>query len=602
LHVQENFKIPFIFLDSLFIFLKMNFQLFYIVIVIMKESGIYTIITRIIIFIACILLLLVGVNLIVSSKAENYLHSELEKIIETNSKGLYRMKIGKVDVDFLSGSARVNDIRVQLNYEKFNLLEELDGLPEIYGSAKITSISLLGLDYTKLLLSGKRKFKLKELRILNPEFYVFHEEHTDTMKKKREAFDFYSVIAPYLDEVNVKKISTSGGKFICSEQKNTQEAPFEINIYGLGFDVKNWIVNSERNTRGHVFYSDDVILKFDSIATLDPKNLYTYSVGEGKIGIRDSYVCFNHLGLTSTVPKWEYAHKHPTHADWFDVKIGEIQLMNVDFNKLIDEKTLIADSLFITKVDLQNLKNTTIPISHNIMPMVYEQVHNIPLDYAINYVNLSGVEVIYEEYPENGNGAGKIFFTDLQGIYPQGLTNIVSFHEQTNHLVAYGKLMGVGEVHAEMEFPVDSTYDHVIMQGKLGTMSMLALNPILEPLTSAKLEEGFIQGMDFYVEGGRKEAYIDMTLRYNDLSIAFLRGKKDHHTKKGILSFLAKGLVEKDNPAKGENVRRAKAVHIRDPYHSSFNYLWKILSEGLIRSLGLTDHVLGTIEWFKNEK
>ncbi|MCC8144937.1 MAG: hypothetical protein LIO93_00540, partial [Bacteroidales bacterium] len=207
---------------------------------------------------------------------------------------------------------------------------------------------------------------------------------------------------------------------------------------------------------------------------------------------------------------------------------------------------------------------------------------------------------VYEELDKKGIDPGYINFTQMEGIFENGITNIVTSHTQTNKLIASGKLMNEGMIQAELYFPVDSTYDNTRIKGTLGTMSMISLNNIIEPMAPVRINSGFIQGMEYDIQGGKEKAIIDMCLRYNNLSVQIMlpMGEK-YRSNKGILSFLVNGLIENNNPAAEGELRCVHTEHIRDPYHSSFNYLWKIYFAGLVETLGFTKERQRNVKWLQ---
>ncbi|MDL2243822.1 hypothetical protein LJB84_03175, partial [Bacteroidales bacterium OttesenSCG-928-J19] len=303
-----------------------------------------------------------------------------------------------------------------------------------------------------------------------------------------------------------------------------------------------------------------------------------------------SNLTIKQAGFTSLVPKWEFAHKDPKHSDWFSLKINRINLYNIDFSKLFRESHFMADSLLLKGVRLENFKNTQIPIEHNVMPMIYTVIQQLPIKFAFQTARVEGMDVVYEELPQQEETPGRISITQLNGVF-EDYTNIVSQSKQTTTLYATGKLMGEGKLRATVVLPVDPAYDRVTIEASLGVMDMIALNPIIESMAPVSIKGGFIQGMDLRIEADSTQSKVRMKLLYNDLAVNITQKIDNHHKANlGILSFFANGLIENDNPKAGEEVRIVDAVHIRDPLHSSFNYLWKTIFDALVKVLGYTDN------------
>ena len=367
----------------------------------------------------------------------------------------------------------------------------------------------------------------------------------------------------------------------------------KISFEGLGFLFREFIKNKDLP-----FSEIKIQISIDTTTIHLPDNLYTLGIGKTTLNLKDSLLQMNDITYVSTIPKWEFASKY---SNWLDLKLGIIELKGFHIQQFIEEKTILLDSVFIADVDFSNFKNHKIPTPHNIQPLIYEYVQKFPTPFFVQYLKASDLNIIYEELAKNGTDPGFIKFTHMEGIFDEGLTNIVSSHTQTNRLVASGKLMNEGLINAELYFPVDSTYDQVIIKGALGTMNMISLNTIIEPLLPARIKSGFIQHLDYHIQGGREKAEIDMCLQYNDLAVQVLLPVGDKRLNIGLLSLIATGLIKKNNPEKGKEIRCVSAEQTRDPYRSSFNYLWKIYFAGVEETLGYTKKRREKVEWILHQ-
>ena len=340
-------------------------------------------------------------------------------------------------------------------------------------------------------------------------------------------------------------------------------------------------------------------LKLSDINYILPDSLYNLSVEKVDFSWKDSTLSVNNFLMRSFVPQYQFAlgPKNKKHTDWFEIEVGALVVENIHINHWLDNKEAYVGKIQIDNPVLKNFKNSKIEIEHNKMPLIYEQFQKLPFQYLAGNVKVNNFLIVYEELAKDGTDPGKITFTNMYGEM-DSLTNIVTSHKQMNKLVASGKLMGEGEINAELYFPVDSTYDYALIKGTLGPMNMISLNSIIAPLAPARITGGFIQGMDYTITGGKEAAHINMCLLYRDLKADILSG--DRH-KNSFLTLLANGLIKSNNPDKeGEEVRRVSADHIRDPYHSSFNYLWKIYLSGLMETLGYTKQRQKGVEWVKD--
>ena len=562
------------------------------------------ILIKILLFILTLILIVNILNVALTIGLKKMLRDDLTKIVDKSTEGLYALNTGNLHINLLSGFVSVEDISLDINQDRLSELYYMDSLPRYYGSIKIKELSFDGLDFRYRKNPQKRKFFLKRITIDRPEFIVIDNKNgiqTDNPKEnvvKVKNKTPYQMIAPYFDFLSISEIKLKEGvvNFYLENDKDTTAVILQhINMKAQGFKI-----DSLSEKRSHFLYSNDFHLFIDTAQVRLPDKLYTLNTGKVELSISDSLLRISDIAYISNIPKWEFAFHDPKHTDWMDVKVGSFELKGMHIQEYIENKEILLDSIFVSDVFFQNYKNQKIPITHNIMPLIYEPVQKFPVPFAVNYVKASNINIIYEELDKKGVTPGFINFTQMEGVFDEGVTNILEYHTQTNKLKATGKLMGEGLINAELYFPVDTTYDCTRIRGTLGTMDMISLNRIIEPMMPARIKSGFIQGMDFNIEGGKEKAHIDMCLRYNDFSVDILlpMGEK-HRSSQFFLSFLVNGIIEKNNPSSDGELRRIQTDHIRDPYHSSFNYLWKIYMAGLVETMGFTKERQRNVEWIK---
>ncbi len=568
------------------------------------DKKVKHLIKKTVIIVASVVLVLVVVNMWFANRAERYIRTHLTEAVEEVTGGLYNLELGKLKIDILQGYLSAKDIRLNINTERYKQLEQLDSLPDYTGIIKIKSLRLTGVNFKYSHKLG-RKLGFRRLIIEEPEVIALSYPKKETEEKPKNILKknprikphtLYDFIAPYFDEFFISHISLIGGNaFLLRDEGRTIKA--RGSLTGLGVEANDFKINSNRTLNNSILFSENIIIRFDSLLFHSVDGFYDYFAGATAIDIARGEVTVNDPGFTSPLPKWEFAHVHPTHADWFDLKIGQMILKGLNMRKLVDDQVVLADTLLTHSILLQNFKNGQIPIEHNYMPMVYTSRQELPIHFFVDYVNVSNMEVIYEELATGEADPGRVTLTNMEGVFLD-YTNIVSHPNQTTTLYASAKLMGEGELETIITLPVDPAYDRATLKANLGVMNMISLNPIIETMGPAKLDGGFIQGLDLYIDGGGKEANVEMTLLYNDLSVQVLQNLNNgHKANRGILSLLANGVIEKNNPQPGQEVRTVHALHIRDPLHSSFNYLWKIILSGLVKVLGYTDERQERVEW-----
>lgn len=440
-----------------------------------------------------------------------------------------------------------------------------------------------GIDIQKLRWNNEN-FDLASLDVIKPEVKINQISNTTKAGKiKSEKQDFYSILGKISRKISVDKFNIADANIdyasTLNGKLNKQQLLNTTSLFFSGLTVDN-----DQKT----FALNDI--NFSTRNFHFPMNNGFYTLQAKAIDLKknEGSLIIDNLRLVPAYPKREFAYHHPTHKDWFDVGVGHISLSGIDFNRYMTNKIFHAENLLVKDVELLNFKNQQIEIQHNIMPMIYEGLQKMPLQFDVDTANIENFKVVYEELPKKGNTSGVIFFTKMNGRL-SGLTNIVSRPKQYIQLNADGNLMGSGYFTATWMLPVDSLNDHFHLKAHLHKFDLKDLNQLITPMASARVEDGYVKSLTFSTDASSTGATIDMLMLYNDLNISVLRNKDGELTTNTLVSTIANKVIKKNNPDKKN--RKPRQIHVtieRDAYHSTFNYLWQILQPAVVESVGFS--------------
>lgn len=295
---------------------------------------------------------------------------------------------------------------------------------------------------------------------------------------------------------------------------------------------------------------------------------------------RDSTLHAAGVRLIPQYPKDEFASLVGNHADWTQVIAGGVGFVGVDFARLLRDRTLRIDSVTLGHAEISSYKNRKIPQKPRTKKLFYESLQRFPLKTEIRRISLHGITAEYEELASDGVTPGRIRFTELNGDF-YGLTNVKTPDTTFYRLVASGKLMGKGELHATFMLPVDSLTNHFEVEGHLGALDLIALNGIIEPLARAKVNSGHVNGMDFRIVGTDRESSVHLELLYDDLSVSLVSENGRRIKERPLLTFVVDEMLIRHSNPDDKGLRLGEGTTERNMQRSQFNYLWKSLLPGI---------------------
>lgn len=418
-------------------------------------------------------------------------------------------------------------------------------------------------------------FSIGSINLTDPVFSYRPRHSSDTVKAKKKSSsgtskDMFETVARFTPDLSLGKLTVSNAAWD-RDTANLYLEELHINTIKRTFGLKT--------VR---FRTTDLAFPLDN-------GFYTLKVG--KVNLNNADLDMHDIRLVSAYPKMEFAYRQPKHQDWFDVTVPRLKLTGIDLPVYFSDKVIKIQNVRVDDAELQNFKNKQIDVPKHIVPMIYSGLQKAPVKIDIATVDVSNFSVIYEELSKKGKEPGKLFFTDMNGHFA-GFTNIVSAPEQYIRLDANGKLMGKGYFTATWKLPVDSLNDRFLLKAHMKDFDLTALNGLITPLANAKVESGHLDDFSFSTEASTEGALVDMLFFYSNLKAELMKEKDGELVDKTFLSDLANLVLRDNNPNHpGDDPRRSHITIKRDPYHSTFNYLWQILRPALTESVGVSKPV-----------
>jgi hypothetical protein len=471
------------------------------------------------------------------------------------------------------------------NKIKIGELEISDLLADIHRSdleliSSVSSFKMKGLN------KSKAAFNLNDADIIKPfvrltQYSVSQQDSTDQPEDKKT---IYEKIGNFAEIIHIKRFNLIDADL---DYKNMINGKLNNNrqVNSTDMNFTDLYVNTNEKT----FKLGDIDFRSKNLDFPLDNGFYTLKIGDINLNKSNKSLDVNHIRLTSTYPKEEFAYRHPKHTDWFDVTVGNIHADGADISGYFKNNVLNIDGLYINDITLLNFKNRKIDVEHKVMPLVYEPLQKLPVKLNITDFDVKNFNVVYEELAPKGSVPGKISISDLNGKF-SGFTNIESDSNRFIRLDADGKLMGTGYFTAVWEIPVAPSNDQFLLSAHLTNFDLRDMNDIITPLAPARVETGTLNDLIFGTIATSKKADVSMTFLYNDLKLNMLKNKNGEQVPNGFLSKLINWVVRDDNPKNGKNehIRESHISIERDPEHSTFNYFWQILRPPLIETIGVS--------------
>lgn len=463
--------------------------------------------------------------------------------------------------------------------------------PDKKTSLTIPSFKFTGLEWN--LKGNDSHFSLSTFDITDPILKSVMKNEMPTVtqneENKKDSLSenktIYETLAAFSNKISVGNFAIRNAMFsyLYADGKNRFTDNTHPNI--LNMEIRGLNIDNIK----HSLKADDVSFATNNLIFPIDEGRYNILIDSIELQQKGKRLQVDNVRMKSVYPKMEFAYKHPTHKDWFDVEVNNITLSGIDLPAYFSDNMLKVEDVQIHDVVLRNFKNKQIEVQHNLMPMIYELIQKAPMKIDVENMDVKNFEVYYEELAKEKTDLSLIYFTGMNGNF-KGFTNIVSRPNQYITLNADGNLMGSGYFTAIWKLPVDSANDRFLLDAHLGEFDLTELNQLILPMIPAKIKSGTVRNTVFSMDASSLGSQINMEFLYNDLNAALLKETENGELKeKKFVSWMANLILRDHNPRRPASDPKKVDIFVeRDPYHSTFNYLWQILQPSLVESVGIS--------------
>lgn len=521
------------------------------------------------------------------------------------------IQLSEPDIKYINVTAK-DSIRLQV--EKFSLngllwipnqtisLKKFDVVTPILSVSRTGSDILLkatdiSLSSTEWNSGDNSSFNLEKVKIESPKL-KYHQNTTNiaddtTTVSKQDAHGnpaLYGIIGKSIGEkIQVGLIDLSDADIDYTSISGDTLKQQNINNANL------LLADLKVDTQSKTFSFGDLMFSTRNFQWPVSGGFYTLTTDKIEINRSDSSLRIDDLHLIPRYPKMEFAYRHPKHKDWFDAGIKNIAVSGIDYAGYFKDDVFRIRDIQVNSPYLKNFKNQQIEIEHNVMPLIYEGLQKAPIKVDVGNIDIKNFDIIYEELAKKGTYPGIIKFTPLNGKI-RGLTNVPSHRNQYIWIAADGTFMDNTPFTATWMIPADTLNDKFYIDGHVSRFDLKELNQIITPLGEAEIKNGIADDVRFKIQASSVEALIDMTFLYNNLEINIFRDVKEQTYNKFYTS-MANLVVRNNNPNNPKSTPRiSNQLYVeRDPYHSTFNYMWQILRPASAEAVGISGRTQKTI-------
>lgn len=313
-------------------------------------------------------------------------------------------------------------------------------------------------------------------------------------------------------------------------------------------------------------------------------DMYTVTVKHAGYNAVDKNITIDSIRIIPDYDKQVFAKKAIRQIDRVDATIPFIKARGCQVNRTAVSSFSFSQVALAFTIDV--FRDKRYPFHNKLKNLPERFLHSLPINLQVDTLMVKDSHVSYEEFPEKGDRAGRVFFDHLQA----SLYNLSNISPEGAKMEADADLMGAGKLRVNFTFPADPDKAYFV-SGTLTNFDLQKINPMLEPLANARVQSGKMEEMKFHFEYNDYRSDGEVVLNYTDLK---MESRKKNNLGDKIVTLLLNTFIRNTMDRHTDTAKKTGTIlFYRDQHRAIFNYWWKSLLSG-IKSVYNLDKITNT--------
>ena len=293
---------------------------------------------------------------------------------------------------------------------------------------------------------------------------------------------------------------------------------------------------------------------------------------------------WSNLSMIPRLDKYAFTNTLRQQQDHISLKTGSGKADQLDLAGFLQDRTLRIRHLSTEDAELSFFRDRTLPpVTGIIKPLPAGLLRRISTPFAIDSLSIRNSVIAYEEINDRTEKTGFVQLKRTEGLIRNVRNSGISMADSLS-VSLRTRLMDTASLTIEYrESYIDTLHGFGLSLG-IGRFSMPALNPILEPIASARIRRGRLDTVRMEAVGNEYRAYGNMKMYYQDLNVQFLN--RNDYERKTILTRLANFAA--NTILRKANLKRSGFIYAERIREKGFpNYWIRITLNGILTNAGI---------------
>ncbi len=516
--------------------------------------------------------------------------AKLQSLVREGSDSLYRLSISGIEVDVVNGRIALVGASLEFDSAVLIKMDSAKAAPNDIFRISLDTLHVDGLSPADLL--NTRSINLNVLNINNPTIEVFHEKRKYNSSIKKNTTSLYQKIATQIGTVSVDSLSIKRANFI---HHNLSKGNKKSALKDVSLTFNNILIDSttEYDTTRFLFAKKALIsMKDYSFRTSD--GLYLLKADNLSVSAPEDVMRISGFSVKPTSGREALDKISPFRKEQYDINITKININGINWWDVLNNEALKVGKMTISDSRIKVYLNRALPPStkSKVGKYPHQLLMNAKFPVKVDEINISGLDLSYEEYNPKSGKSAVIYFDNTSGTI-SNITNSARDIAHNPHMKVRARTSFMHDALLQTDFIFDlANYK----KGKFSVDIQLTkinkehLEKIANPLGLVSIKSLNVKKLEAHVDGNDVLGKGNVLLLYDDLKVIPL--KRDDDEKNGMKqkwfqAFVINSFILKDkNPSGNDKPRNPTAEFVRESDKSFFNLVWKTILVGILKTVG----------------
>ncbi len=448
----------------------------------------------------------------------NVVKTRLAQIINNNPDRKYDFIFDAINFKWFSGELTITDLKIVPHFDN-----KSDEPVNSRIKATLTEFRLVNLNVFSLIFHNT--LKISEISIQEPNIELYRNVSSKT---GREEHTFVkSVITPTFLTARVSKLQLSNAKLSVFNVDQTDTVRI-LTFDSLNYSLTGVLVDSSTISAGSYFKYDRLSIGLKNI-NVDAVENISISLDSLHYDPESKILSLINLNFIPKQDPQTYMKSVQFETDWMQIKIKKVEIKNLDFDKLLENRSIHLSELKVQTPDIKIYRDKRLPDPiFKFKPLPSQLLAEMESVIDIPSLVIQDGKVHYQEWGENAKDVANIYLDNIS----INIDNITTLPEKLNindtlSIKLSGKFMKSGDLALDIKMNVTDKKQRFHTIGSISKLQFASLNPLSEHLLKIKFNEGKLDYINFWFNGNNKLSKGRLDIKYHDLSKIYFESEKE---------------------------------------------------------------------------